>query len=66
MGKISGKKVNAWWYNPRTGIATNIGKYKNKGEVLFNPPLNKANGNDWVLILDNTSKNFGMPGLNGI
>jgi hypothetical protein len=66
MGHISGKQVNAWWYNPRTGKATNIGKYKNKGEVLFNPPLNEVNGNDWVLILDDASKNFRMPGLNGI
>lgn len=62
MGKIAGKKVVAWWYNPRTGKATRIGKYKNKGTVLFNPPYDKKNGNDWVLVIDAASANFSAPG----
>jgi len=62
MGHITGKTVNAWWYNPRTGEATNIGKYKNKGQRLFNPPGLKVNGNDWILVLDDNSINFGIPG----
>ncbi|MFO7657926.1 MAG: glycoside hydrolase family 140 protein [Bacteroidales bacterium] len=62
MGKISGKKVNAWWYDTRTGEATKIGEYDNTGSVRFDPPGAKYNGNDWVLVLDNISKTFNKPG----
>ena len=63
MGKISGEKVNAWWYDTRTGEAYNIGEYTNKGTATFNPPGVKFNGNDWVLVLDNVAKKFDKPGL---
>ena len=62
MGKIAGKTVVAWWYNPRTGKATKIGKHKNKGSILFNPPFDKKDGNDWVLIIDNKLENFSVAG----
>lgn len=63
MGKISGTKVRGWWYNPRTGKATQIGSYTNKGSVTFNPPGEKKNGNDWILVLDNSLKKFNEPGV---
>lgn len=63
MGVISGKEVTAWWYNPKTGKATSAGKYKNKGLISFNPPGEKANGNDWVLVLDDSSKKVSLPGM---
>ena len=62
MGHISGKKVKAWWYNPRNGEATKIGTYKNKGAVKFNPPGVNENGNDWILVIDDVSTKFGVPG----
>ncbi len=62
MGKISGEKVTAWWYDTRTGQAYNIGTFSNKGSQNFDPPGVKYNGNDWVLVLDNTAKKFGKPG----
>lgn len=62
LGIISGAKVNAWWYNPRTGIAAKIGTFINKGIMSFNPPGEKANGNDWVLVLDDVSQKFSVPG----
>jgi hypothetical protein len=62
MGKISGKKVSAWWYDTRTGEAHKIGDFNNRGTVRFDPPGTKYNGNDWVLVLDNASKKFGKPG----
>ena len=52
LGKISGKKVNASWYDPRTGETQFIGKFANKGTHEFDPPGEVADGNDWVLILD--------------
>lgn len=62
MGKISGSNVKAWWYNPRSGAATEIGTVENSGSKAFNPPGNHSRGNDWVLVLDDTSKNYGKPG----
>ncbi|MGB8226048.1 MAG: DUF4038 domain-containing protein [Sedimentisphaerales bacterium] len=63
LGRISGKEVVAWWFNPRTGEATKLGNYKNKGSKSFDPPGEKANGNDWVLVLDDASKKFSTPGM---
>ena len=52
----------AWWYNPRTGKATKIGKFMNDGSALtFTPPVpNEAE--DWVLVVDSADEKFGAPG----
>lgn len=52
----------AWWYNPRTGKASKIGKVTNDGSpISFTPPmLNEAI--DWVLVLDNAKKHYPTPG----
>jgi hypothetical protein len=51
MGKISGEKIKAYWYNPRTGEPTLIGEFKNKGSETYTPPTSGID-NDWVLVLD--------------
>jgi len=51
MGKITGDKVTATWYNPRNGERTQIGIFDNKGKKEFQPSGKKEDGNDWVLIL---------------
>lgn len=51
LGKISGTKVLATWYNPRNGQKTKIGIIDNKGTKEFQPSGKKEDGNDWVLIL---------------
>jgi hypothetical protein len=61
MGKISGGNVKAWWFNPRTGMATLIGEFANTGEHQFTPP-DKGEALDWVLVLDDASRGFGAPG----
>jgi hypothetical protein len=52
MGKISGKKVKASWYDPRTGKTQFIGSFANNGTHKFDPPGEVVDGNDWVLIID--------------
>ena len=60
MGKISGEKVTAQWFNPRTGMFINIGDFPNQGVQSFDPPglskqlawLQTGRGCDWVLVLD--------------
>ncbi|QCR24845.1 hypothetical protein C1N53_02380 [Pontibacter sp. SGAir0037] len=57
MGKISGTKVKASWYNPRTGQVTKGGKHTNSGLIKFTPP-SQGDDQDWVLVLDDASKKF--------
>jgi len=52
LEKMNCGRIKASWYNPRNGIITKIGNYKAKGIKSFDPPGEKVNGNDWVLILD--------------
>jgi Protein of unknown function (DUF4038)/Putative collagen-binding domain of a collagenase len=52
MGKISGSKVKASWYDPRNGEKKLIGTFNNKGVQSFNPPGEQQDGNDWVLVLE--------------
>ncbi len=61
LNKISGSNTAAWWYNPRNGQTILIGNYRTKGTQLFTPP-SSGNENDWVLILDDSSKGYSAPG----
>lgn len=60
MGKISGKQVKGYWYDPHEGTTKAIGTFPNQGTQAFTPPA-KGLGHDWVLILDDTNKNFQEP-----
>jgi hypothetical protein len=57
MGKISGAQVKVSWYNPRTGDAMPAGTIANRGEHEFICP-SEGFGSDWVLVLDDASRNF--------
>jgi hypothetical protein len=61
MTKITGPKVAAWWFDPRTGKATSIGTFSKEGERTFTPP-EAGEMTDWVLVLDDASKGYGTPG----
>lgn len=62
MGKISGERVKAWWYNPRTGSSEAIDTFDNKGQREFTPPSLEGFGTDIVLVLDDASRNYPAPG----
>lgn len=61
MDKLSGGKVNAWWFNPRDGGAIDAGEFPNIGEREFIPPA-PGEHIDWVLVLDDAAKHFPPPG----
>ncbi len=61
MDKITGAKVKAWWFNPRTGTAEAIGEFANTGERAFMPP-EPGEQLDWVLVLDDAAKKYPAPG----
>ena len=57
---MSGKAVRAWWYDPRTGAAKEIGRFAKTGTREFKPPTSGVD-NDWVLVLDDAAKKFPEP-----
>jgi Protein of unknown function (DUF4038)/Putative collagen-binding domain of a collagenase len=59
---MSSEKVQAWWFNPRNAKAINIGLQIRKDRMEFTPP-SLGYMNDWVLVLDDPSKGFSVPGL---
>jgi hypothetical protein len=61
-GKISGKELVSYWYNPRNGEVKDAGKFAKKGEREFIPP-SSGYGHDWVLVIDDASNNYPAPGL---
>jgi hypothetical protein len=58
---ISGDRLKAWWYNPRTGTATDAGTIEPTGTREFACP-SEGFGSDWILVLDHAGKSFGVPG----
>lgn len=59
LNALKAETVNAWWYCPRTGKATRIMGVESKGNRYFNVPVP---GIDWVLVLDDASREFPTPG----
>lgn len=60
LAKISGKTLQATWYNPRNGETKVADKVANVGQKAFTPPSN-GYGQDWVLLLDDSSKGYQAP-----
>lgn len=62
LKQIKAKQLSLWWFDPRTGNAVfeaNI----NKKETLKCSPPTKGKGNDWVLVIDDASRNWNAPGV---
>lgn len=59
LSKISGVKRKIWWYNPETGQALLDKETRAKKILTLNPPRQRK---DWVLVIDDASKNYGTPG----
>ncbi len=61
--KISGKEIQTYWYNPKNGEVKNNGRTPKKAQQEFTPPTS-GYGHDWVLVVDDVSKNFPAPSVN--
>jgi hypothetical protein len=61
LGKMEAEAVHSYWFNPRTGETTLIETIDNMKPREFTPP-SSGRGNDWILILDDVSKGFKLPG----
>jgi hypothetical protein len=56
---VTGETKNIWWYDPRTGKARKDKSVKGHSETTFTPP---PEGKDWVLVIDDASEYFPIPG----
>ena len=65
---IEGKSLTANWYDPRSGQSKPVGSFDNtKGVLTFTPSLPArspvpSQREDWVLVLDNSEKNYPIIG----
>ncbi|CAN5842915.1 glycoside hydrolase family 140 protein [soil metagenome] len=59
LGKLGGESLNAWWFDPRDGSARKLDTFRREGRREFQPPYG---GPDWVLVLDDASRDFPAPG----
>ena len=53
MDKLLGSKVDAYWFDPASGIYSYFGALDCRGVEEFVPPVKPAGHNDWVLVLRN-------------
>jgi hypothetical protein len=58
---VTGKNIHAWWFNPRSKASISPGYYPKAPSLRFTPPQTGGE-NDWVLVLDDASKNYSAPG----
>lgn len=57
---INSKKLNIWWFNPRTAEIKPGGKIANQISMDFTPP-SLGIENDWVLVIENPKSNYVLP-----
>lgn len=62
LDKLGAKTINAYWFDPRKGEAILIDSFAGTGTRKYTPPTT-GRGNDSVLVIDDASKNFKIPGL---
>ncbi|MBX2922846.1 MAG: glycoside hydrolase family 140 protein [Chitinophagaceae bacterium] len=58
---IKAKRIKAWWFNPGTGKVEKTISFKATATHWVTSPSLGAK-NDWVLVLDDLSKQYGAPG----
>lgn len=61
LDALSGPELKAWWFNPRDGKAAPAGEFPNAGIRTFVPP-DPGEFLDWILVLDDASRNYPPPG----
>jgi len=54
---LAGARLRAAWFNPRTGETTFLEFLEKRGDRTFDPPGDPSVANDWVLVLDDASRN---------
>lgn len=59
LSSLSGERINASWFDPRTGVVRALGTVDRTTAASFTP---SGGGPDWVLVLDDAACDFPPPG----
>jgi len=59
--RLAAKELHGWWFNPRNGSVTDIGKKIGRSVLSLVPP-ETGGEHDWVLVLDDEKKGYNTPG----
>jgi len=62
---ITSSKLHVWWFDPRTGESFSNGQIENTGifEIPWGSDISTNNGGpDWILVIDDESKEYPPPG----
>lgn len=59
--RLGARDLTAWWFDPRYGPAYFAHTGVGTAIQVFTPP-SSGRGLDWVLVLDDASKDFPEPG----
>ena len=60
--KVSGDFIKVWLMSPRTGTVKYGGIFENRGTHTITMPTFEGAGQDWILLIDDASANFPVPG----
>jgi hypothetical protein len=61
QGRFGGRDLTVWWYDPRYGHAYRVHGGVSTALQAFTPPTS-GRGQDWVLVIDDTTRKFPPPG----
>ena len=62
LSNLNGDKFISYWYDPRTGNAF-AGPSISPSHTMEILPPTSGQGHDWVLVIDDHSQKFGVPGI---
>ena len=60
--KVSGDYIRIWLMSPRTGTVKNVGILENRGTHTITMPTFEGARQDWILLIDDASVKFPVPG----
>jgi len=58
---ITAPRMREIWYDPRYGVAYDVHTTSSRGIQTYAPPTS-GRGQDWLLIIEDVTKNFPLPG----
>jgi len=61
LAHLTEHALTAHWFDPRLGKASSISTISRAEQQTFTPP-SQGRGNDWILVLDEQSRQFSAPG----
>jgi hypothetical protein len=62
LAGLAGETARPWWFDPRTGRATELDAVPGRGATTFTPPGGAGDAADWVLVVDDAGAGYGPPG----